>query len=108
MKNTFKKSKAFLQYVLFSAIVLCPQLVLAAGSPQAKVQGAIQGVTSFVMILVPSIGVLALAFFGLKALSTQESHKKAEQRGNMVDVCKYVMIIELAAPIIGWLVSLAN
>ncbi|MCU6603812.1 hypothetical protein OCO53_25565 [Peribacillus frigoritolerans] len=106
MKNFFKKSKYFMQMVMFFGLVTCPTFVLAAASPEKKVTNALDDITKFVMILVPSLGVLLFSYFGLKALSSQDAHKKSEQRSNMVDVFKYVVLIELAAPLINWVIGL--
>lgn len=106
MKNFFKKSKGFMQTVMFFVTVTAPTFALAAGDPTSKVTNALNDITKVILIVVPSVGFLAFSYFGLKALSTQDHHKKSEQRGNMVDVLKYTAAIELGAPIINWVIQL--
>ncbi|MCQ6342565.1 hypothetical protein CN345_20725 [Bacillus thuringiensis] len=92
-----------------AAILTIPSVTFAAGdNPQGALQKVIDGITGLFLILAPSVGGLALIWYGIQHYFAGDSHKKSELRDSMKSTVIISVLIMIASGLIKWVVGLAS
>ena len=88
---------------------LYPKMVFAAGkSPEGNLQNVITGITNLFLVLAPSLGGLALIWYGIQHYFAGDSHKKSELRDNMKSTIVISVLIFMESGLVKWIVGLAG
>lgn len=97
MKNALKK---YMNVLVFAVAMLSANQVFAATEAEQKIMNVINGISGIVLIVAPSAGALALAWYGIQYYFAKESHDKAELKKSMVGVGWVSVIIASASAIV--------
>lgn len=108
LPTKMKSGLNLIRNITVSMIALAPQIAMAAGSPQGQLTNVLNGVTSLLLFVAPTLGGLAFIWHGLQYYLAGEAHKKAETRESMKSTVVITVIVMMATTIIKWIASLAG
>lgn len=105
--KSMKSVSNYVKSLVISLILLTPTIAMAA-SPKGQVKSVIDSVLELLLYLAPSLGGLALVFYGVQYYFAGESHTKADLKGNMKATCWVTVLIFIAVGTIKWIASSAS
>jgi hypothetical protein len=109
LPKTLSVAFNLIRTIAVSVIALAPTIVMAAGaSPQGQLITVLDGITSLLLFVAPTLGGLAFIWHGLQFYLAGDAHKKADTRDSMKSTVLITAIIMMATTIIKWIASLAG
>ncbi|BCC80218.1 hypothetical protein BC30090_p318 (plasmid) [Bacillus cereus] len=103
--KSIKMNKWFLR-AMGAAIVFMPTQAFAeSGDPTSIVTNLTNKISTFFMVISPSIATVAIMALGVMYKMTTDGHKKSEYKGHMKSTLLVAVLVTSASGIVKWILN---